>query len=140
MRSVHKTSLKAWDCKFAGFCLGIFHLLGTSCKGTLYSRSVFAHGLRLSGEDDVKDTVFTRLLGEADRADLRGVQSDGYYVYRNPEFRAVIEQALLTANPAGSRPSTLEKAQRVKEVVSEIISASVGKERFTDIIASYIVE
>ena len=72
---------------------------------------VYANGLILSGNDNAQDPIFKWLLAEADRADLQAVQSKEYYEYLSTEFRAAIEQALLTANPEGSRHSTPEKGR-----------------------------
>ena len=77
------------------------------------------------------------MLAEADRADLQALQSPEYYKNLSPEFRAAIEQALLAAKPAGTRPSTLEKAKRVKEVFDEL-TTSATTEGPGDIIAAYI--
>ena len=85
-----------------------------------------------------KIQVFKWLLAEADRADLQTLQGWKYYKDLSTEFRVAIEQALLTANPEGTRPSTLEKAKRAKEVVCEITNTSSEKEGFGDTIASYI--
>ena len=101
---------------------------------------VYVHGLVCSGDDNAQDPVFKWLLAEADRADLQTIQSDEYYADRNTEFHDAVEQALRTASPAGSRPSTPEKAKRAKELFNELTTGATATQGPGDIIASYIAE
>jgi len=77
----------------------------------------YAVGLTASVCKSTQGPIFTFLLGEADQDDLNAVKRDPNYKYNTSyEFKKVIEDALLTAKPGGTRLTLpFQRAERVME-------------------------
>ena len=81
------------------------------------------------------------LLSRADRGDLLALQDKGIYADLKLEFRIVIDKALETAAPGGTRTHDIERSVRiVKQTFFEAIKGSTTKptREISDILGRYI--
>jgi hypothetical protein len=83
----------------------------------------YAYGLRGSWNDGKPNQVFQFLLRQADQGDLDKAK-EGYAYKKYEKFRQAIDEAPKVAPSAGSRIISVEKVQRVLDVLAPIIKAS----------------
>jgi len=102
----------------------------------------YATGLINSGCRSTQDPMFIFLLGEADQDDLNAVKKHDWYRTRSEEFRKMIENALLTAKPGGTRPDRRNNIQRAKLAIETFENDSSMRipTVISQLIASYLVE
>ena len=82
--------------------------------------------------------LFNWLLKEADRGDLEAVKKEQDWEYMSKEFKEVINRALKTAKPKGTRhQGRIERAILARETFSEV--GNIGTQGPGDIIAAYLV-
>ena len=83
----------------------------------------YAVGLCASWNDGKPNQVFPFLLKQADQGDL-DMAKEKYADKRDEQFRQAIDEAPKPIPPAGSRIISVEKVQRVLEVLASIINVS----------------
>ena len=97
--------------------------MGLYCEYPAVTSEEYPCGLCDSWNGGEPNQVFRFLLEQADQGDLERAKKK--YAYGNyPKFRQAIGKALEVALPAGSRIISIEKVQRVLEVLAPIIKAS----------------
>ena len=75
-------------------------------------------------------------LKQADRYDLEAVRKKAGYACLNSEFRDVIEEALKTAAPGGTRTQDIEGMEKAEETFEKLESPRVPPE-IVDLISAY---
>ena len=100
----------------------------------------YAAGLFDSGAESTQNPIFIFLLGEADQDDFNAVKKHWSYKVRSNELKEAIENALLTANPGGTRLTPrIKRAELVMKTFLEDPSMRIPTV-ISQLIAFYLVD
>jgi len=129
---------KAFKC---GSSSGIKSIVERFYDHPVVTSDVYADGLIYSGKESTQDPIFNFLLGEADQGDLIAVKKHPWYKYNTSyEFKKVIEDALLTAKPSGTRLTLpFQRAERVMETFRKNPNKEI-RTVLSQIIISYLID